>query len=250
MSKAKYYSIVFVPDESGNPKTIKFRRFWFKFLIYLIVVGIVALVIAAFFYGRLVSEAMEAKGLRTENEALMEQHTEYLLLKQELEKNREIVSRIKMLAGIDTMDVSDSLNADSTILAEIASNHINTQIPYGYPLRGFISKRFTEFGLFGEKHLGLDITCPEETFVHSTADGVVEFVGWDDYFGNLIRINHQNGYESVYAHNKESRVEEGEKVKRGDVIALSGNSGISSGPHLHYEVLKNGKPLDPERFLE
>jgi murein DD-endopeptidase MepM/ murein hydrolase activator NlpD len=75
-------------------------------------------------------------------------------------------------------------------------------------------------------------------------------VGWDDVLGNFVIIDHGNGFLTTYAHNKELLVRNGERVSRGSIIALSGNTGHSSAPHLHYEILRDGVPVDPAPYLD
>ncbi|MCP4726954.1 MAG: M23 family metallopeptidase [bacterium] len=250
MSNGKYISFLIVPEEGG--KTVNFRIHRFTLRIGLVVVGLlfIALIVAAIFYGRLVKQASDVVRLRSENAMLLEQNAEVIKFKKELQKNRKFVNRIAELAGLEGITEEDSLYSEMSAESESISEQTDgVSVPSGYPIRGFISKRFSESGLFGEKHLGLDFSCPEGSMIRSTADGIVKSANWDDYFGYTLVIEHPGGYSTTYAHNKELRVSEGDKVKRGDVIALSGNSGKSSGPHLHYEIRKDGKQLDPEDFL-
>jgi hypothetical protein len=100
-----------------------------------------------------------------------------------------------------------------------------------------------------EFHKGMDFTCPIGTAVHVTGDGVVETVDFSyGGYGNEIIVNHGFGYRTRYAHLSKFNVKAGQKVKRGDVIAYSGNTGKSTGPHVHYEVMKNGEVLNPVYF--
>jgi len=101
-------------------------------------------------------------------------------------------------------------------------------------------------------HRGVDLRAKRKTEVFSTADGVVRFVESKNKgnFGRVIIIAHNFGFESVYAHLRETKVKIGDVVKKGDLIALSGNSGRSTGPHLHYEVRYASKVLDPKYFLK
>ena len=98
-------------------------------------------------------------------------------------------------------------------------------------------------------HEGIDIITDVGTRVSSSADGVIEFVGIRNGLGNCVVVDHGFGYQTVYGHLSKMLVKEGQKVLRGTQIALTGNSGLSTGPHLHYEVLHNGTNLDPEQFF-
>ncbi|HOP50029.1 MAG TPA: M23 family metallopeptidase [Ignavibacteriales bacterium] len=98
-------------------------------------------------------------------------------------------------------------------------------------------------------HNGQDIIVDIGTTVKATGNGKVEFIGQKAGYGNVVIINHGFGYRTVYAHLSQFLVKENQFVKRGDVIAKSGNSGLSTGPHLHYEVWYKNQPLDPSNFF-
>ncbi|MFN8286328.1 MAG: M23 family metallopeptidase [Chitinophagales bacterium] len=98
-------------------------------------------------------------------------------------------------------------------------------------------------------HEGMDFTCPIGTEVHVTGDGVVETVNYSfNGYGNEIIVNHGYGYRTRYAHLSRFKATPGQKVTRGEIIAYTGSTGKSTGPHLHYEVLKNGNALNPVYF--
>jgi murein DD-endopeptidase MepM/ murein hydrolase activator NlpD len=99
-------------------------------------------------------------------------------------------------------------------------------------------------------HEGLDFTAPTGTPIYATGDGVVKETGTSgDGYGIKVVINHGYGYETLYAHCSKVLVRKGKKVKRGDMIAYVGNTGKSTAPHLHYEVIKNGRRIDPINFF-
>lgn len=97
-------------------------------------------------------------------------------------------------------------------------------------------------------HAGMDFTSPVGTDVYATGNGKVEFVGWKQGYGNTVIVSHGFDYKTLYAHLSKTLVHMGQRVNRGDVIALVGNTGKSTGPHLHYEVRLKDKPVDPRNF--
>lgn len=97
-------------------------------------------------------------------------------------------------------------------------------------------------------HQGMDFTAPTGTEVFATGNAKVEFSGWKQGYGNTVILDHGFGYKTLYAHLYKSLVRKGQKVRRSDVIALVGNTGKSTGPHLHYEVRLNDKPVDPRNY--
>ncbi|HIV49435.1 MAG TPA: M23 family metallopeptidase [Candidatus Helicobacter avicola] len=131
-------------------------------------------------------------------------------------------------------------------------------VPNGYPL-DYYKRISADFGyrihpLYFTKHLhtGIDFATDIGTPVYATADGVVEFaqMGYNGGFGNLVKLDHSFGFRTYYAHLNKIVVTHGSFVKKGQLIAYSGNSGASTGPHLHYEVRFLGNVLDPKNFIE
>lgn len=99
-------------------------------------------------------------------------------------------------------------------------------------------------------HTGIDFTAATGTPIYATGDGTVTESGYDNGgYGNNVVINHGYGYESLYGHMKKVKVRSGDRVKRGEVIGWIGSTGKSTGPHLHYEVIKNGEKIDPIHFF-
>ena len=100
------------------------------------------------------------------------------------------------------------------------------------------------------EHHGVDYLVPEGTPIFATADGIVQTLSEKNTtHGKAITIDHGNGYQTSYSHLLDIRVKKGQRVKRGDIIALSGNSGLSFAPHLHYEVIFNGMRVDPVHYF-
>jgi murein DD-endopeptidase MepM/ murein hydrolase activator NlpD len=126
--------------------------------------------------------------------------------------------------------------------------------PGGWPINGEISSPFgsRKNPVSGEKtaHSGIDIRAAAGTAVKATAPGIVSFSGWRDDSGYVVVLEHGCGFSTVYAHNKANYVKPGQKVGKGETIAVSGSSGAAMGPHLHYEVWKRGRPANPVSFLE
>lgn len=98
-------------------------------------------------------------------------------------------------------------------------------------------------------HEGLDLVAGYGTKVRAAAEGTVSYAGWERGYGYLVKINHGYGYETRYGHNSKILVYVGQTVKKGQVICLSGSSGVATGPHLHYEVRINSQPVNPAPFL-
>ncbi len=152
-------------------------------------------------------------------------------------------------------EIQSSVAAVDEIKKYLAKEQDSFRItPSGWPARGRISSGFgmREHPSLGVRklHTGIDITMPVGTPLHATADGVVSFADRSGGNGNIVVIEHGHGLTSVYAHNSKNLVKPGQAVKRGDLIAYSGSTGLSTGPHVHYEVWRNGQSINPSPFLE
>ena len=128
-------------------------------------------------------------------------------------------------------------------------------IPIGRPHHGHITSRFgyrgNPFSRKGrELHSGVDFKGRMGDPVRATAEGVVIFAGYEGGYGNVVKVKHQHGYETRYAHLVRTSVKKGQRVNVGAVVGLLGNTGRSTGPHIHYEILKDNKKLNPEKYFE
>ena len=127
-------------------------------------------------------------------------------------------------------------------------------IPSIWPTHGPILSHFGlrrhPFTKISQFHKGIDIASMNGAPIKTSADGYVEFSGWAKGFGKTIVVNHGFGYRTLYAHCSHLKAQRAQKVKKGEVIAFVGSTGRSTGPHLHYEIRRWQKPLEPKRFLD
>jgi len=119
--------------------------------------------------------------------------------------------------------------------------------PSHWPLDvpGFVTRGQVRPGDVAESHPGIDIAVPAGTPVRASGGGTVAAVGYDPDYGMFVRLRHPSGYETMYGHASRLIVAEGDDIQAGQVIALSGTSGRSTAPHLHFEIRRDGKSLDP-----
>lgn len=154
----------------------------------------------------------------------------YIQSKSYDEINRLIKNKEEMLASIPA--IQPVSNKD---LTRIASG-------FGYRIHPVYKTR--------KMHHGVDFTAPTGTEIYCTGNGrVIKTQKSKRGYGNHVIIDHGFGYQSIYAHMYDIRVAEGQKVKRGDVLGTVGNTGLSTAPHLHYELVKNGKKIDPINYF-
>ena len=153
--------------------------------------------------------------------------------------------------------VDKALKTTSEVTNYLLTNNIKTtNLPINLP---FNPKDFIYFSSFygyrmhpiykiKKLHKGIDIVLPINSEVYASGDGVVKKVSYGMGYGKIIIIDHLNGIETIYAHLNKTKVIIGDIVKSGELIALSGNTGLSTGPHLHYEIRIHNKSIDPLKF--
>lgn len=186
--------------------------------------------------GRLQGELAQVQELAG---ALRRLESQYSRVRDILGANRPADPASIWLPAIDGRAVDDAVVDSSTAL-----------VPTSWPLtqRGFVTQE--HLGRIPGQHPGIDIAVAEGNYVRASGGGVVTEAGEDEIYGRFVRIRHADGYESVYGHASELFVETDDEVERHQVIALSGNTGSSTAPHLHFEVWKDGAPIDPQTVVD
>jgi len=271
----EYITIIIAYHEGKPPKTIRIRKSYLK------ASGIFVLAFVVFsIFSHLTSLKFlfERQEIKAEKRRLVQEIEIVASEKQEIEKERHLLnSKLKSLES-KLLSVEDYLSKRGVIkgslpmggasvnkasydlsylqFLEKRADYLLTSIrsiPLGYPVYGRITShigwRKNPFGGGYEFHTGIDIYAPYGSKVRATADGVVVFAGWYGDYGKTVIIRHPSGYLTLYAHLSQIDVKEGQKVKAGDVVGRVGSTGRSTGPHLHYEVIKDNKPIDPSKFL-
>ncbi|MDU2065288.1 MAG: M23 family metallopeptidase [Sporomusaceae bacterium] len=159
-------------------------------------------------------------------------------------------------SNLNSLD--QAINAREQSLLEIKQriadkNAKLAKTPSIWPAEGDVTSRFgyrsSPFGGGADFHPGIDIANNYGTPVHAVADGVVIYADWYSGYGKLVQIDHGNGIVSFYGHNQALLVKVGQTIKKGDVISEMGSTGLSTGPHVHYEIRVNGTAVDPTSFL-
>ncbi|MGQ0814458.1 MAG: peptidoglycan DD-metalloendopeptidase family protein [Gemmatimonadota bacterium] len=245
-------TFIVVPQGDLDTKTIdvSYRRLKVILVVFAIVVLLLALMVGAWW-----SLAMKATRV---NELERELAT--------LEKERaKVDSLAHLLANVETQyeRVREMLGADAPaagkqpLLPELPSAILrdddgdgvaDSGAPDAWPLteRGYITRGLTKTST---PHPGLDIAVPQNSYIRASGPGTIKVAGDDPVYGQYIVIDHGGGLETVYGHASRLLVRKGTRVKRLQVIALSGSTGQSTAPHLHFEVRKAGKPVDPYQYV-
>ncbi len=216
-------------------------------------------------------ETIETKQLSTQNaydslkkqnsvldRSIKDSHLELNIKKQELEDISNSLSEIEALIGLTHL--ADSSLQERVNATKMTSEHIATLmqfIPSGSPIeyKGITSKfgkRIHPILKTKDFHPGIDMKAKVGTPLYATADGIVEWAGYHKKsgFGHLIILDHNYGFRTSYGHLKKVIIKYGDFVKKGDLIGYTGNSGLSSGPHLHYEIRFINRAVNPFYFVK
>lgn len=189
---------------------------------------------------RLRQAELQVDSLRTQCERIE-------LLERRMSEMAELDAKIKFLAGMDSYQ---SVEPTGPAVSADAGSGAVPSAPHTAPHRGPISRRFGETADGGQPHPGIDIPGKVGTPIVAAGGGRVIESRLDPQLGNLVVIDHGEGLTTRYGHASELLVQPGDEVGEGAVIARLGNTGQSSAPHLHFEVLHNGQPVNPEAFIE
>jgi murein DD-endopeptidase MepM/ murein hydrolase activator NlpD len=248
----KHLSIILVPEEGGDTRTFRVSR---RRLRAFRLGGIALGSAAVFMLGSwpfLVARSARVEDLEDQVAQLQAEQARVrtlVLIVDDLEKRYEM---LRSLFGYEGSAPAPEIwlpppggRRSGSVRAEDGE-----PIPSTWPLadRGFVTQRLLA-GDAGE-HPGLDIAVPTDSYILAAGSGVVSDVGDDPTYGRFIRIDHENGYETLYAHTSMTLKELGARVRRSEVIALSGSTGLSTAPHLHFEILLDDELVDPLTMVQ
>lgn len=227
----KKFIEVIILDDKGNFKRYTISKSKLIVIKTLIFIVITAIIINVFLLFLNLNNIVLIK----ENYELRKKLAEFKKLEKEIEEFKRIRNSLYLALGLESenRDTLQNYNYYSPDLLE------QVDTPVGLPASGVITQEHSE------NHIGIDIALNRNSFVFSTAIGKVEKIDSNAKFGLHVAISHNKNYKTMYAHLSKVIVSQGDSVKRGQVIGYSGSSGHSTGPHLHYEVWKNNKPVDP-----
>jgi murein DD-endopeptidase MepM/ murein hydrolase activator NlpD len=204
-------------------------------------------------YGRMAVYAARFKAMQGRIEMVEEEHHRLLQLERRVAMLDEMGKQVVEMLGADAKlhlinagawseSGTDGMD-ESGIGLGSGPEGMGSGAPEMWPVQGWVTARFS-----GE-HPAIDIAAPRGTPVICTIDGMVTIAGSDSMLGNVVRVENSEGYATVYGHNARQLVQQGDWVRRGDVIAFLGSTGKSSAPHLHYEIWYRGERVDPQDYL-
>jgi murein DD-endopeptidase MepM/ murein hydrolase activator NlpD len=239
-----------VPDEGGEARSFRLSARGVKGLGVLVAGVLLALAVMGGSWWFLALEASKGWELEALVDSLEEERGRILALAAQLEEVEAGYQHIRSLFGPTADPIAPDLWLPPTGLPgsrNVRENSASEEnSPTAWPLTeaGFVTQALIEGG--GEEdHPGLDIAVPTDSYVRAAGAGRVLRTGEDPVYGHFVVLEHGNGYQTVYAHNSSILVSRGQGIRRGEVIALSGSTGRSTAPHLHFEILLDGLPVDP-----
>lgn len=248
-------TFIVVPHEGGDLRTRSFEVAYRRLRLagFLLALAVVAWVWMAVSWGWMAGQAGRVPGLQAEVERLEGQQERVAQLADALRRLEAQYGQVREMLGATRPDDPESIWLPPSGVSESEStpaDSIETSLPTSWPLtdRGFVTQE--HLARIPGEHQGIDIAIAEGSYVRASGAGVVVSAGEDPVYGKFVRIRHADGYETVYGHASELFVEESDVVQRHEVIALSGNTGRSTAPHLHFEILREGNPIDPRTLVD
>jgi murein DD-endopeptidase MepM/ murein hydrolase activator NlpD len=260
----KKYTIQIIPEGSSQkPRILRMHSWLLKSLVALFCAVIAFAVAVLIHFKQLSSELQELAQFKSENQKLIQQHKEYEIAFMELDSIYIMESKIQNI--LETFLENDSGKTASILdrnrfkFTPSEKNRVHYDFLYHpkskdslkqmnapriLPVIGKISKPFDI-----KNHSGIDFAAPLNESVFSTESGMVIETGRSKDLGLFITVKHNEKFITRYAHLARISVEKGQRVSMGQVIGFVGNTGNTNGPHLHYEIIKNGKHVNPENYF-
>ena len=246
MAKRKKYTFMIIPDDEKDSWSFNLSKAVLQFTGFLMIsLCFGSLFILILYFPKLSYH----KDIEANYDKLISERLKVLELSQDLKKIKQMDRMVRNTLG-DKLDIDNPISIEDSIssLYELPEKSISQlkNIPSHPPINGFMSKHVSLGGNFlRDTHYGIDIVANDGDPVMAAAKGVVVFSGWNYEFGNMVILYHGDSYFTHYGHNKKNLKYQLDIVEKGEIIALVGSSGISSGPHLHFEIWRDFKPVDP-----
>jgi murein DD-endopeptidase MepM/ murein hydrolase activator NlpD len=253
--RGRKLTVMVVPDGAQESQTYHISYRSLRVLAALAALAALALTVMAGSWWYLAARAARVSDLQREVEVMTADRARIAALVQRLETVEGQYLRIRDLFGRAQNDALSDVWLPPTSSGRRSGRQARPEEgptqPSVWPLteRGFVTRGLHE-GLAGEEHPGLDIAVATDSYIRAAGGGTVVDVGEDPVYGRFVVLDHGDGYSTLYGHHSLNLVTLGQQVRERQVIALSGSTGRSTGPHLHFEVLLNGEPVDPLTVLE
>lgn len=246
MKEGRYLTIMLVPDRGQESRNFRLSYGLLRALAGVAALVALALTLVAGSWWYLAARAARAAQLEEQVRALEADRARIQDLAQQLETIERQYGKIRGLFGTSAPAAPSDVWLPPTSEGRRQPTPRNTasaSIPSSWPLTeaGFVTQGLLDAG----DHPGIDIAVPTDSYVRASGAGTVVDLGEDTVYGFFVVLDHGEGYTSLYGHASLILVDRGQRVRRNEVIALSGSTGRSTAPHLHFEILLNGEAVDP-----
>lgn len=240
----KPLSIIVTPEDGGETRQFRVSRNQARSAVLggLLAAGLGIVAVLQFALG--VGPVVNARRVAAENDSLRTEFDRLSGIQQSLAEMEEMQQRLRALAGIDAVSTRTTTSPAGSPEVPDVHQLWTATLPTGLPRKGPLSRGYVPGG-----HNGVDVAGAVGSSIVAAGGGVVSAAHVDSVFGNMIVVDHGQGYETWYGHNAELLVAKGDSVRIGQEIAKLGNTGRSSAPHLHFEVRKDGVPVDPGQYI-
>lgn len=245
----KGITVVIFPDGGGTPRSVRVSAPWMAALAGGFLAALAGVVVLGSSWWFLALEAARGWRLQEEVDSLRARQVRVHLLAQRLERLEQEYEKVRALFLPETPPPAPDLWLPPSGLPTRrdlrASPSPQDSLPTEWPLTepGFVTRELIRAP--AENHPGVDIAVPTDSYVRAAGAARVLQAGEDPVYGRFVVLEHARGYRTVYGHLSHIFVEPGQGVRKGEVIALSGSTGLSTAPHLHFEILRHGTPVDP-----
>jgi murein DD-endopeptidase MepM/ murein hydrolase activator NlpD len=251
MAEKRRISFIIVPHGDLETRTYEISYGALKGLLVAGFLLLVLFVVMASTWWFVATQAARVSGLEREVEQLEGERARVASLARDLAAAEQQYARVRHLLGVDGGTTGDEVVLPPLRAVEPGADPEPDQSsrPSAWPLTraGFITQM--RGGEGAAYHSGLDIAVSADSYIRAAGAGVVRDAGRDDIYGYYILLDHGDGLETMYGHASRLFVREGDRVERNEVIALSGSTGQSTAPHLHFEIRKDGQPVDPMTYV-
>ena len=275
--KREGWKIVLIPESDSDVRQVRLSRKIVITVTATVVLIMLYAVVETVLFWAVARKAAQVEPLRQKVRELQSSSKELAKVGEELVKLRAFQQQMRRMLGAPgsdgggEVDVPNLMNGSSSAtdlditeegrpfpgnpLSEARSlrgaNYTALDIPNFPPVRGYVTREFYLAPLHkSPAHHGVDIAAKMGSPVLAAGDGLVLFADWTYRYGNLVLVTHRSGYISIYGHNQVMFVRAGDRVRQGEPIALLGNSGQSTAPHLHFEIWQDGAPVDPMELMQ
>lgn len=252
-------TVILVPQGGARTYTFQARLDLLLAATGLLVVLVLTTIAFMFSYGRLFAASRHNASLESEVKDLRQQLTQVAELRQRLAEAEETRARVltilaargERLAGASALEATTTPAALAVDEIQVRGEDFVRTYPRAWPVQGRVTREYLGAGKDARAfHPGIDIAAATGTPVRAAAAGSVTYAGWDPEYGYLVILEHGLGLETRYGHNSRLAISAGDRVDRGQLIAGVGSTGRSTAPHLHFEIRKDGLPIDPRTYLD